>query len=116
LVQFERILSSPSLPMRTKLTSALAILAVLSALISLALLISHRRVLVHQTMVNPGDQYQIADWGNVGALGTPYLVCRYFTGRGIQTKVLRYLPDNNPLGKDQCPFFISPAWWSRPQS
>ena len=72
-----------------------------------ALLVSGRRVLISETKVNPGDTYVVEDYGNLGAASQASLVCRYFTGRNTQTRVLWYSP-NNILGRDSCPFMDAP--------
>lgn len=77
---------------------------VVLVLISAFLLLSGRRLLVWETRVNPGDNYVVAGWGNLGTAGQAQLACRYFTGRSVVTHVLWYSP-NNFLGRDQCPFF-----------
>lgn len=72
-------------------------------LVSLLLLVSGKRVLVWETKVNPGDNYVLAEWGELGKGEQAQLVCRYFTGRSIQPIVYWYSP-NGLLGIDQCPF------------
>lgn len=67
------------------------------------LLLTNTRVLVHETKVNPGEMFFISDYGDVGGNSQASLVCRYFSGRGILTKVFWY-STNNIFGKDQCPF------------
>lgn len=74
-----------------------------AAVVSLGLLISGKRILVHERRVNPGELYVVPEHGNLGEAGQASLVCRYFTGRGIITTVFWY-SSNNLLGKDQCPF------------
>lgn len=74
---------------------------------SLLLLLSGRRVLVSETKVQPGEVYVVDGYGNVGAAAQASLVCRYFTGRGIQATVFWYSL-NNIFGRDSCPFIYRP--------
>jgi hypothetical protein len=67
------------------------------------LLISGNRVLLSETKVEPGQNYVVSDWGNLGKAEQASLVCKYFTGRSVKISVYWYSP-NNLLGKDQCPF------------
>lgn len=71
--------------------------------ISLLLLISGKRVLIWETKIDPGETYELPEWGNLGEAGQSQLVCRYFTGRSIKVGVYWYSPDGL-MGKDQCPF------------
>lgn len=77
------------------------ILALLAA--NLALLITGRRVLIHERSVAPGESYVVAEHGDLGKNSQATLVCRYWTGRSVVTRVLWYSP-NNIMGADQCPF------------
>jgi hypothetical protein len=72
---------------------------------SLVLLASGRRILVWEVMVNPGDRYIVAHYGDLGANNSASLACHYFTGRSIITSVYWYAP-NGFMGKDQCPFMV----------
>jgi hypothetical protein len=45
----------------------------------------------------------VSDYGNLGDSKQASLVCEYFTGRSLLTKVFWHSP-NNILGRDQCPF------------
>ena len=72
-----------------------------------ALLVSGRRVLISETKVQPGDKYIVEDYGDLGAAAQASLVCQYFTGRGVQTRVLWYSP-SNVFGRDSCPFMEAP--------
>lgn len=82
-----------------------ALFAAMAAGISLALLLSGKRVLISEKKVSPGESYFVSDYGDLGKSQQAHLVCGYFTGRSLLTKVLWYSP-NNILGRDQCPFLI----------
>lgn len=69
-----------------------------------ALILTGKRILIHQDLVQPGTNYIVPDYGNLKKNGQASLVCRYFTGRRINNDVLWYSP-NNAMGKDECPFF-----------
>ncbi|WP_460565411.1 hypothetical protein [Hydrogenophaga aquatica] len=61
------------------------------------------RVLVSERLVIPGQSYIVEDYGDLGAGQGESLVCRYFTGRKIVTRVYHFA-SNNMFGKDECPF------------
>ncbi|WP_300115562.1 hypothetical protein [Sphingobium sp.] len=71
-----------------------------------SLLFSGRRIAVSETLVQPGQTYPVAGFGDVGKQAQASLVCRYFTGRGIATNVLWY-SSTNQMGRDECPFIAS---------
>ena len=71
------------------------------------LLIFDSRVLVHQTIVHPGEHFIAGEWGDLGKSGQASLACTYFTGRGQTLNVYWYSMDNF-MGKDQCPFLFRP--------
>ena len=71
--------------------------------VSIILLVSGKLVLVSEIKVNPGENYIVLDYGNLGDSKQASLACKYFSGRSILTKVFWYSP-NNFLGKDECPF------------
>jgi len=81
----------------------LIFIAVLAA--SAALLITGKRILLSETKVKPGDSYSAPDYGNLGESKSASLVCKYFTGRSVLTRVFWYSP-NNLMGKDECPFTL----------
>ena len=81
-------------------------IALLVMLACALLLLSGKRVLVHEVKVNPGDRYVLPGHGDLGSAQQASLVCRYFTGRSILTSVFWYAL-NNLMGKDQCPFITS---------
>lgn len=60
------------------------------------------RVLVSENLVKPGQTYIVEGYGDLGAGQSESLVCRYFTGRKIVTRVYHYA-SNNIFGKDECP-------------
>jgi hypothetical protein len=69
----------------------------------LAILITDSRVLIGETKIEPGRDYLVEGYGNLGEGNHASLVCRYFTGRKTLTTVFWYAP-NNIMGKDACPF------------
>jgi hypothetical protein len=77
----------------------------IAVLFCATLLFSGSRILVYEVKVNPGDYYVVADYGDLGKSDQGSLVCRYFTGRSILTRVFWYSSDNG-FGKDQCPFIL----------
>lgn len=60
------------------------------------------RVLIGETLVEPGTSFVVQGHGDVGDSKQASLVCRYFTGRSVVTSVFWYSP-NNVMGKDECP-------------
>ena len=64
------------------------------------------RLLVSERLVIPGQSYTVEDYGDLGASQGKSLVCSYFTGRKIVTRVYHYA-SNNFLGKDECPFLVT---------
>lgn len=83
------------------------LIAVISVLVIawLALLVSDGRLLLSETKVEPGQDFVVPEWGNVGKAGQASLVCKYFTGRSTVMRVFWYSP-NNILGKDACPLLF----------
>jgi hypothetical protein len=65
------------------------------------------RVLVYEHKVDPGHDYSVAEYGNLGNATQSSLVCKYFTGRNFVTSVYWYAP-NNIMGRDTCPFVERP--------
>jgi hypothetical protein len=70
------------------------------------LLVTDRKVLIWETTVRPGQALAVSGWGDVDGGATGSLVCRYFTGRSVVTRVFTFAA-NNLLGRDQCPFMLS---------
>lgn len=89
--------------MGRKTAVGIVVLALAIALFCAGLLLSGHRVLVRETLVQPGTKYEVSGYGDVGKNAQASLVCRYFTGRGVTTNVLWY-SSNNIMGKDECPF------------
>ena len=87
------------------LFAAISIGLVIGALLCATLLISGNRVLVYEKIVNPGDYYLVVDYGDLGKSDQGSLVCRYFTGRSVLTRVFWHSSDSI-FGKDQCPFIL----------
>jgi hypothetical protein len=83
----------------------IAFVAAIVAGISLALLLSGKRVLISEKKVSPGESYFVSDYGDLGKSQHAHLVCQYFTGRSLLTRVFWHSP-NNIMGRDQCPFLI----------
>jgi hypothetical protein len=62
-------------------------------------------VLLSETKVSKGDRYPAAvakDYGEVNNDDGAALVCKYFDGRSLLSKVFWYSP-NGILGKSSCP-------------
>jgi hypothetical protein len=81
------------------------VLAVL-ALADVALVASGRWILVGEARVSPGQTYVVGDHGNLGRNEQASLVCRYFTGRRVLTKVYWYSADTL-MAKAKCPFLTT---------
>lgn len=75
--------------------------AVLAA--NIGLLVTERRVLMHERLVTPGESYTVPEWGDLGKAQQFSLACRYWTGRGISLRVFWHSA-NGTMGRDQCPF------------
>lgn len=73
---------------------------------SLALLMTDHRLLVGEKKVEPGDYVIVEDYGNLGENNGASLVCWYFTGRSITTRVFWYGSNGFFGARDQCPFLI----------
>ena len=69
----------------------------------LCLLITDTRILVRETRTEPGQEFFVEGYGNLGNSSQAKLVCRYFTGRRILTSVYFY-SSANIFGRDSCPF------------
>ena len=61
------------------------------------------RLLVQQSVIQPGEKLVLEGWGDLGKSESASLVCRYFTGLGLATSVFWY-PPSNVLGRDSCTF------------
>ena len=92
--------------MRGYMARAMALIAGSIVAAILVLLVTGKRVLVSEYHVAQGDTFFVEGWGNVGGGSQDSLVCRYFTGRSITTRVLWYSPANI-FGRDQCLFIDS---------
>jgi len=84
----------------------LVILAVAAALAAVFLIATNQRMLVWETKVTPGDSYVVEGHGDLGKSQQPSLVCRYFTGVDVITKVVPYQPS---AGQGSCPFLADNA-------
>ena len=80
-----------------------AILIAALVAICIALLVTNSRMLIWETRIATNETVQVEDYGEV----SNSLVCRYFTGRSIVTKVFYFAP-NNFMGRDSCPFIDEP--------
>ena len=85
-----------------------AIIWALAAIVvvNIGLLMTDRRLLIHERRVNPGESYSVPEWGDLGTAQQAQLACRYWTGRGVSLRVLWYSA-NGIMGRDQCPFIDS---------
>jgi len=79
------------------------IVTALLVMVWLAAMAAGIRVLVSENLIKPGQTYIVEGYGDLGAGQGESLVCLYFTGRKIVTRVYHYAP-NNMFGKDECPF------------
>ena len=84
----------------------LVILAVVSAVAAVFLVATNQRMLVWETKATPGDTYVVEGHGDLGKSQQPSLVCRYFTGFDVVTKVVPYQP---AAGNGSCPFLAENA-------
>ncbi|EQB11249.1 hypothetical protein [Sphingobium lactosutens] len=89
---------------RRKWAWGVAALAGVFAVTEAGLVLSGERVLIGSTIVHPRQTLVLPGYGNVGSKAQSSLVCRYFTGRGIATDVIRYSATNR-AGRDECPFY-----------
>ncbi len=83
----------------------LVILAVAAAIAAVFLVSTNQRLLVWETKVTPGDTY-VVKGADIGKSQQPQLVCRYFTGVDVVTKVMTYQPSS---GSGSCPFLAENA-------
>ena len=56
-------------------------------LLYLLLLTTNTKILLSETKVEPGQDYVVEDWGNLGDASQASLACKYFNGRNILTRV-----------------------------
>jgi hypothetical protein len=82
------------------------ILAAAAAIAAVFLVATNQRMLVWETKVTPGDSYVVEGHGDLGKSKQPSLVCRYFTGVDVVTKVIPYRPSS---GQGSCPFLAENA-------
>lgn len=85
----------------------LVILVVAAGIAAVFLISTDQRMLVWETKVVPGERYEVPGVGDVGKANHASLVCRYFTGRGIATKVVAYEPASGR--SEGCPFLSANA-------
>jgi hypothetical protein len=84
----------------------LVILAVAAAIAAVFLVSTNQRLLLWETKVTPGDTYVVEGHGDLGKSKQPSLVCRYFTGVDVVTKVMAYQPSS---GQHGCPILAENA-------
>lgn len=84
----------------------LVILAVAAAIAAVFLVATNQRLLLWETKVTPGDTYVVQGHGDLGKSKQPSLVCRYFTGVDVVTKIIPYQPSG---GSASCPFLAENA-------
>lgn len=71
----------------------------------ITILVTDMKILLSEIKINPGQEYYVQDYGNLGDNSQASLVCNYFNGRKTLTRVFWY-SSNNILGKDSCPFLL----------
>lgn len=86
-----------------EVSSLLKFFSIFIVILWLYILIFNKRILVYEHKVEPGDNYVVKEYGNLGEDKQSSLVCKYFNGRSFLTKVYWYSP-NNFMGKDSCSF------------
>ena len=94
-------MSEPSSTQRKTGWMMLAIAVVAAA--ELTILFSGYRILLWEQRGSESAPVVIADHEPIGPEG---IVCRYFNGRGISSRVYWYSA-NNLMGRDACPFLLS---------
>jgi hypothetical protein len=72
----------------------------------ITIIITHTRILIFETRVNPGVYYEVEGYGDLSNASQASLVCKYFTGSTILTDVFWYSP-NNIMGKNKCPLILT---------
>lgn len=90
--------------MKKALYVFLGLVAVI-AFLWILILFTGTLVLIKEVKVEPGDEYYVENYGNLGESQQASLVGYYFNGRGVLTKVYWYAP-NNIFGRDSCPFLL----------
>lgn len=66
------------------------------------LFVTRTGVLIYQTKVQPGRDFVMDDYGNLGDYGHTSLVCRYVAATGIADRVYLYSPED--FGRESCTF------------
>jgi len=88
---------------KTKLISKKLILGALG--LWFCIMIFDLRVLLKERKVNPGETFIVEEHGDLGKSSQSSLVCSYFNGRRLLTRVFWY-SQNNIMGRDSCPFIL----------
>ena len=78
---------------------------VLAIFLNLALLLSGKRLLVHERVVPQGEHYVVGQWGDLAKNEAPSIVCTYWTGRSVKRIVWWF--GNGFASRDECPFLHS---------
>lgn len=71
-------------------------------LANLMLLVSGNRLLIGESIVQPGENVTVGQWGNLGQNAAASIVCTYWTGRNTVPTVWWY--GGGFMSKDSCPF------------
>lgn len=79
------------------------IIVTFAFLLWIGVLLTNTEILIAETKVDPGQDYFVSDYGNLGDNNQSSLVCKYFNGRKILTRVLWYSP-NDIFGRSSCLF------------
>jgi len=89
----------------TKMNRYTFTIVILIGTLAVGLLVSGQRLLVSERVVRPGESLVVEGYGDLGKYSQRSLVCKYFTGSSIKTRVY-WFASNNFLGRDQCPFLV----------
>lgn len=81
----------------------LAGLALVATILELTLLLGGLRILVWERRVQAGESYFVEGYGDVGSQAQATILCTYFTGRSVISKVFWYSA-NDIMGVAECPF------------
>ncbi len=75
------------------------------AMLWLLILATDTKILMKEVKVDPGQDYVVEGYGNLGDSKQSSLVGYYFNGRKIVKRVYWY-SSNNIMGRDSCPFIL----------
>jgi hypothetical protein len=65
------------------------------------------RLLLTERRSTPGQALVVEGFGDLGVMIEPKLVCKFFNGRRVLTRVYHFSP-NGILGRDACPVWLGP--------